>query len=175
MSSKSKKCATVKIVFKVHLLYIGMSIYVLFKISFLMSCVRFEEFSQNTLTLNFNPFVFIGQTFSQLPIPEGNLSEYLLNLVFTGLSVNSSYQTQSVLKPDEVLPQQTGNKTECALLGFVNSNGGDYTKIREEHPEDQFVKVYTFNSARKSMSTVIRTGDGWRLFCKGAAEIVLKK
>ena len=38
------------------------------------------------------------------------------------------------------------------------------------------LQVYTFNSVRKSMSTVIKqpTG-GYRLFTKGASEIVLKK
>jgi Ca2+ transporting ATPase len=38
------------------------------------------------------------------------------------------------------------------------------------------LQVYTFNSVRKSMSTVIpRVGGGFHLFTKGASEIVLKK
>ena len=38
------------------------------------------------------------------------------------------------------------------------------------------MKVFTFNSARKSMSTVIPLpGGGYRLFTKGASEIVLGK
>ena len=38
------------------------------------------------------------------------------------------------------------------------------------------MKVFTFNSARKSMSTVIKLpGGGYRLFTKGASEIVLAK
>ena len=41
---------------------------------------------------------------------------------------------------------------------------------------ETFTKVYTFNSARKSMSTVIPLpSGGYRLLCKGAAEIVLGK
>ena len=37
-------------------------------------------------------------------------------------------------------------------------------------------QVYTFNSVRKSMSTVIKNEDGtFRLYTKGASEIVLKK
>ena len=96
-------------------------------------------------------------------------------MTFLGLSVNSSYQSNSLLEPGGKLPVQTGNKTECALLGFVNRCGGDYQQIRQDYPEDSFVKVYTFNSARKSMSTVIKTPDGWRLFCKGASEVVLNK
>lgn len=74
------------------------------------------------------------------------------------------------------LPKQVGNKTECALLGFVLDLGRNYESIREEFPEDKIHKVYTFNSVRKSMSTVIqRPGGGYRLFSKGASEIILKK
>lgn len=74
------------------------------------------------------------------------------------------------------LLKQVGNKTECALLGFVNALGHDYEAIRIAMPEEKFVKVYTFNSERKSMSTVIREENGnYRLFTKGASEIVLKK
>ena len=69
-----------------------------------------------------------------------------------------------------------GNKTECALLGFVRDLGKDYMEIREKITEETFTRVYTFNSVRKSMSTVIpRTGGGYRLFTKGASEIIMKK
>ena len=70
-----------------------------------------------------------------------------------------------------------GNKTECALLGFVYNLGRDYEDIRKHHPEQTFHKVYTFNSARKSMSTVIRRDGGmeYRVFTKGASEILLSK
>lgn len=74
------------------------------------------------------------------------------------------------------LPRQVGNKTECALLGFVLDLKRDFQPVREQIPEDKLYKVYTFNSVRKSMSTVIRTPDGgFRLFSKGASEILLKK
>ena len=74
------------------------------------------------------------------------------------------------------LPKQIGNKTECALLGFVLEMGQDYEKLRLETPEDKLLKVYTFNSVRKSMTTVIRlSGGGFRVFSKGASEIVLKR
>ena len=42
-------------------------------------------------------------------------------------------------------------------------------------PEESLFKVYTFNSVRKSMSTVIKLGAGFRVFSKGASEIVLKR
>lgn len=71
---------------------------------------------------------------------------------------------------------QVGNKTECALLGFVHGLGMSYQAIRDDITEDRFTRVYTFNSVRKSMSTVIpKAGGGYRLYTKGASEIVLKK
>ena len=74
------------------------------------------------------------------------------------------------------MPKQVGNKTECALLGFVLDLGQSYEAVREEWPEDKLYKVYTFNSVRKSMSTVIKLSNGnFRLFSKGASEIILKK
>jgi len=80
-------------------------------------------------------------------------------------------------KTKNELPKQVGNKTECALLGFVVELGQDYEKIREAMPEEKIIKVYTFNSVRKSMSTVVRRNDGlgFHVFSKGASEIVLKK
>jgi len=68
-----------------------------------------------------------------------------------------------------------GNKTECALLGFVNDLGLNYEDYRVEVPEEQLFKVYTFNSVRKSMSTVVKLSNGFRVFSKGASEIVLKR
>ena len=43
-------------------------------------------------------------------------------------------------------------------------------------PDTRFRKVYTFNSARKSMSTIIPLdGGGFRVYTKGASEIIMKK
>lgn len=47
---------------------------------------------------------------------------------------------------------------------------------RDETPEETYTKVYTFNSTRKSMTTVIPlVGGGYRVFTKGASEMVLSK
>lgn len=52
----------------------------------------------------------------------------------------------------------------------------DYQPIREEIPEEKLYKVYTFNSSRKSMSTVLKNADGgFRMYSKGASEIVLRR
>jgi len=39
------------------------------------------------------------------------------------------------------MPMQIGNKTECALLGFVSSLGHDYQEIRKDIPEEKLFKV----------------------------------
>lgn len=88
--------------------------------------------------------------------------------------------TNSKLQPSETPggpTMQVGNKTECSLLGYVIGLGRDYQTKRNEIPEDKLYKVYTFNSVRKNMSTVIELPrkEGFRVFCKGASEIVLKK
>ncbi|KAJ3587052.1 hypothetical protein NHX12_013442, partial [Muraenolepis orangiensis] len=83
-----------------------------------------------------------------------------------------------LIPPDQEggLPKQVGNKTECALLGLVLSLKRDYVPIREQIPEEKLYKVFTFNSARKSMSTVVQLPDrSFRLYSKGASEILLKK
>lgn len=83
------------------------------------------------------------------------------------------------LQPPEkegALPRQVGNKTECGLLGFVMDLKQDYEAVRSQMPEEKLYKVYTFNSVRKSMSTVIKLPDeSFRMYSKGASEIVLKK
>lgn len=78
-------------------------------------------------------------------------------------------------------PNQVGNKTECALLGFLSTLGCSYEDLRHKNPESGFVKVYTFSSTRKSMSTIMhppiedRGSSKWLLLTKGAAEIVISK
>ncbi|XP_043500068.1 plasma membrane calcium-transporting ATPase 3 isoform X8 [Polistes fuscatus] len=109
-------------------------------------------------------------SFSEIPSHVGNL-------LIQAISINSAYTSRIMPSQDpSELPMQVGNKTECALLGFVVALGEKYQTIRDDHPEETFTRVYTFNSVRKSMSTVIpREGGGYRLFTKGASEIIMKK
>nr|AAI18977.1 Atp2b3 protein [Mus musculus] len=132
-----------------------------------------------TLTTNRMTVVqsYLGDThYKEIPAPSA-LTPKILDLLVHAISINSAYTTK-ILPPEKegALPRQVGNKTECALLGFVLDLKRDFQPVREQIPEDQLYKVYTFNSVRKSMSTVIRMPDGgFRLFSKGASEILLKK
>jgi len=91
------------------------------------------------------------------------------SVIVDAISLNSAY-TSRITPPDRVgdNPKQVGNKTECALLGFVLDLGQDYQSSRTAIPEDKLYKVYTFNSVRKSMSTVVElpNGQGFRVFTK---------
>ncbi|XP_011261210.1 plasma membrane calcium-transporting ATPase 2 isoform X6 [Camponotus floridanus] len=108
--------------------------------------------------------------FSDIP---SHIGEFIIQAI----SINSAYTSRIMESQDPTeLSLQVGNKTECALLGFVLALGKKYQTIRDDYPEETFTRVYTFNSVRKSMSTVVpRKGGGYRLFTKGASEIIMKK
>uniref|UniRef100_A0A668V3B1 Calcium-transporting ATPase n=1 Tax=Oreochromis aureus TaxID=47969 RepID=A0A668V3B1_OREAU len=132
-----------------------------------------------TLTMNRMTVVqaYIGERYYK-KVPEPDLiPPKILDLLVLGIGVNCAYTTK-IMPPerDGGLPRQVGNKTECALLGFTLDLRRDYQAIRNEIPEEKLFKVYTFNSVRKSMSTVLKNHDGsYRMFSKGASEILLKK
>lgn len=137
--------------------------------------------SDKTGTLTMNRMTVVqayvcGTHYRQIPDPEA-LNPKILDLLVNGISVNSAY-TSKILPPEKEggLPRQVGNKTECSLLGFVLDLKQDYQAVRNEIPEEKLYKVYTFNSVRKSMSTVLsESGGGFRMYSKGASEILLRK
>ncbi|CAL8074335.1 unnamed protein product [Calicophoron daubneyi] len=122
-------------------------------------------------------FYIGGQRFEKT-VDQSQVPSAVLDLMVMNISLNSGY-TSKIMPPDAQggLPKQVGNKTECALLGFVQSLGRSYDQLRAQWPEDRLYKVFTFNSVRKSMSTVIKTSDKpltFLLFTKGASEMVVK-
>uniref|UniRef100_A0AAQ4NPY8 Calcium-transporting ATPase n=1 Tax=Gasterosteus aculeatus aculeatus TaxID=481459 RepID=A0AAQ4NPY8_GASAC len=132
-----------------------------------------------TLTMNRMTVVqaFIAEKhYKKVPDPEA-IPASILDILILGIAVNCAYTT-NIMSPEKEggLPRQVGNKTECALLGFSTDLKRDYHAVRNEIPEEKLYKVYTFNSVRKSMSTVLKMADGsYRMFSKGASEILLKK
>ncbi|XP_045561327.1 plasma membrane calcium-transporting ATPase 2 isoform X3 [Salmo salar] len=132
-----------------------------------------------TLTTNRMTAVacYVGDVhYKEIPDP-GLLSVKSLDILVNAISLNSAYTTKILPATKEGgLPIQVGNKTECGLLGLVLDLKRDYQPVRNQIPEEKLYKVYTFNSVRKSMSTVIKLPDGsFRMYSKGASEIVLKK
>ncbi|XP_028905948.1 plasma membrane calcium-transporting ATPase 2 isoform X2 [Ornithorhynchus anatinus] len=132
-----------------------------------------------TLTTNRMTVVqaYVGDVhYKEIPDPD-SVNSKTLELLVHAIAINSAYTTK-ILPPEKegALPRQVGNKTECGLLGFVLDLKQDYQPVRNQMPEEKLYKVYTFNSVRKSMSTVIKMPDGsFRMYSKGASEIVLKK
>ncbi|XP_005052902.2 PREDICTED: plasma membrane calcium-transporting ATPase 2 isoform X2 [Ficedula albicollis] len=132
-----------------------------------------------TLTTNRMTVVqaYVGDVhYKEIPEPD-SIPAKTMELLVNAIAINSAYTTK-ILPPEKEggLPRQVGNKTECGLLGFVLDLKQDYEPVRSLIPEEKLYKVYTFNSVRKSMSTVIKLPDGsFRMYSKGASEIVLKK
>lgn len=131
-----------------------------------------------TLTTNRMTVVqsFVGEVhYKSIPNFQ-TLSSKIQEVMVKAIAINSGYTSKVVKSDDGGLPQQLGNKTECALLGFVMDLGQDYEAIRDDNPPESFVKIFTFNSQRKSMSTIVNLpGGNFRLFTKGASEIILNK
>ncbi|XP_037657872.1 plasma membrane calcium-transporting ATPase 2 isoform X9 [Choloepus didactylus] len=132
-----------------------------------------------TLTTNRMTVVqaYVGDVhYKDIPDPS-SVNAKTMELLVHAIAINSAYTTK-ILPPEKegALPRQVGNKTECGLLGFVLDLKQDYDPVRTQMPEEKLYKVYTFNSVRKSMSTVIKLPDeSFRMYSKGASEIVLKK
>ncbi|XP_068585031.1 plasma membrane calcium-transporting ATPase 1-like [Cebidichthys violaceus] len=137
--------------------------------------------SDKTGTLTMNRMAVVqahvsGRFYRKLPEP-GEIPAAAMDLLIQGIGVNCAYTTK-IMPPEKEggLARQVGNKTECALLGLSLNFHRDYQTIRNEFPEEKLFKVYTFNSTRKSMSTVLKNHDGsYRMFSKGASEILLRK
>jgi Ca2+ transporting ATPase len=101
----------------------------------------------------------------------------LLQTVFNSIGLNSTGRLDATNPKPGMPVMHIGNKTECAMLAFVNALGGDYEAVRSALTAEQNTEkeIHTFSSARKRMSTLVpNEKGGFRLYCKGAAEIVLE-
>ncbi|KAK7933428.1 hypothetical protein WMY93_004324 [Mugilogobius chulae] len=115
-----------------------------------------------TLTMNRMTVVqaYVADTHHKTVPEPSQIPPETLETLVNSISINSAYTTK-ILPPEKEggLPRHVGNKTECSA--GIN-----------EIPEEKLYKVYTFNSSRKSMST--NADGGFRMYSKGASEIVLR-
>ena len=90
---------------------------------------------------------------------------YNLNLVFFNKIIKDSSN------------EYTSNKTDSALLNFVEYLGGNPQSIRMEYPSNESFNDNVFSSERKMMSTIVKNKNepGFRLHAKGAPEIILSR
>lgn len=97
-------------------------------------------------------------------------------IVSQNIALNSQF-TSRLVKDENNTIKQFGNKTECALLGFLFKVRADFRQIRDNFLQSDMHRIYPFNSTRKLMRTVIRLPQdrGFRILAKGASEIILKR
>ena len=100
------------------------------------------------------------------------MSSQLRDLFNASIAVNSTAFIDNDPETGDLI--FVGNKTETALLKFVQELGwADYKKTRAAA---SVVQMVPFSSERKAMGVVVKLGGGrWRLYLKGASEILTKK
>jgi Ca2+ transporting ATPase len=117
---------------------------------------------------------------------EGGASPELIKLIADVVSICTMDETVLYFDKAGKVEGSSGNPTEVALLQFVYDLGFNYELIREETrgraaqgPLAEFLvegKQFGFSSARKMMSWVVpREGGGYRLYSKGAQEVILAR
>lgn len=129
--------------------------------------------SDKTGTLTTNAMTVLegwvsGHRFTDPRAQNINLSKGLEQLLGEAISINST----AYLQKKGSVTQQIGNKTECAMLSFVEGFGVKYEAIRQAA---RIHRIYSFTSERKRMSTMVKieSHNIYRIYCKGASEIVL--
>ncbi|XP_073264182.1 calcium-transporting ATPase 4, plasma membrane-type isoform X2 [Populus alba] len=121
-------------------------------------------------------FFSISVTIIVVAVPEGLPLAVTLSLAFAmkKLMHDRALNTGSeVAKGKDGRDNILGTPTETAILEFGLILGGEF---KTHHNESEIVKVEPFNSEKKMMSVLVSLPDngGFRAFCKGASEIILK-
>jgi len=131
-----------------------------------------------------DPAVTLGAWILKHPVDA--LSSGLVELICRCISIDTMNETVLYYNGDNVVEGSAGNPTEVALLHLVHDMGMNYKDIRDttKGRSDQgrlgeFLsqgKQIGFSSARKMMSWAVPLEDGrYRLYCKGASEVVLAR
>ncbi|KAJ3442936.1 calcium-transporting atpase [Anaeramoeba flamelloides] len=118
---------------------------------------------------------FFGKKYDTQPNKK-NLNPTHYQILIKNIALNS----KAYLHYDESNQKNKiiGSQTEGALLLLLKDQWNeDFESIRKKHEnEDSFVKLISFSSKRKRMSTIIKEdNDNYLVFCNGASEIILDK
>ncbi|XP_078182800.1 putative calcium-transporting ATPase 9, plasma membrane-type isoform X2 [Carex rostrata] len=112
----------------------------------------------------FNSLSSTSDTVKELHIA---IPKYALSVLLQCIFENTSSE---VVRGKDGKKTMLGSPTEIALLEFglkLDDFSGDQFQKNEK------IKVEPFNSEKKTMSVVISVHGGYRVFCKGASEIIL--
>jgi P-type Ca2+ transporter type 2C len=100
------------------------------------------------------------------------MSVQLRALFNSAIAVNSTAFAE--INPESGKLVFVGSKTETALLQFAEELG--WPNYKHTRHAVQIIQMYPFSSERKAMAVVVQTGSSrWRLYVKGASEILTKK
>lgn len=119
-------------------------------------------------------------------IKKEGISSELLELIAQLISICTMDETVLYLNDQGLVERSSGNPTEVALLQFVHDFGFNYEKLRESTKgraqsgplasDLSEGKQFGFSSARKMMSWAVpREGGGYRVYCKGAQEVIVAR
>jgi Ca2+-transporting ATPase len=111
-----------------------------------------------------------------MPFTPKTFSNEVKAILTDGICINSTcfVKNDDMLDEPGVLPIFAGSATEGALLIFSGKLGVPYKGVRQR------IKVidngvWSFSAERKRMSTMVETATGFRLYTKGASEIILSR
>ncbi|POM62649.1 Calcium-translocating P-type ATPase, PMCA-type [Phytophthora palmivora] len=93
------------------------------------------------------------------------------------LAANIAVNTSAYLKDVNGAPQVQGNKTEGAVLLWMNRLKFPIMDIRRENFQiARGDRLFPFSSEKKSMAAIVKRSNGcYRLYSKGAAEVILTR
>ena len=125
-----------------------------------------------TLTKNLMTVTRIFIEENTLDIIERDIcTEKTCRLLCLSVTNNSNANPKIVRSGSDLVIDQIGNKTECALLEMAFRMGYDYKKFRNR---DQQLKVFPFSSEKKKMATTYMDDKGLKyVFVKGAPDFLL--
>eukprot|EP00980_Cylindrotheca_fusiformis_P004836 scaffold1034_cov127-Cylindrotheca_fusiformis.AAC.17 len=137
--------------------------------------------AENDTVIN-DPNVKLGTSFKDDEKVPDKTKELLATLV----AVDTMNETVLDYKGDGSLAGAQGNPTEVALLTLAHDMGFNYEEIRNTTKGRSAMgelgkflsdgKLFGFSSARKMMSWAVPLdGGGYRIYCKGAQEVVLSR
>ncbi len=143
--------------------------------------------SDKTGTLTENRMTVVKGVFANVrhedTAPEHNvvLASHVSNtakdIILQGIATCST--AKIIEKSDEFHPTIVGNKTEASLLLLAKSSFFQYDDFNLRRKNANFgnqggSRLFPFSSQKKRMTVLVKEGNQWTLYHKGAGEIVLE-